>query len=174
MFIFVYLLTWPVWLALSPTYERLLARAANAVVPLVSRGLLQHRVTLVDERFYVHVWAKIPKTGIKVDARSVDFNWLLMVPLLVATRSAGRGALGSGRAALAVLTLVALHVAFLVTLAEYRILRDAQVHPRLNFALFLFDQFYFSVGRIGLPILIWMPIGLRLLQSPPSGARGRS
>ena len=174
VFVLAYLLTWPVWLALSPAYDRLLARAANAVVPLVSRGLLQHRVTLVDQTFYVHVWAKVPKTGIKVDARSVEFNWLLMVPLLAATRSVGRGAVGPVRAALAVLALVALHVTFLVTLAEYRTLRTAQVHPQLNFALYVFGQFYYSVGRIGLPILIWMPMGLGLLQRPPPGALVRS
>jgi hypothetical protein len=126
-------------------------------------------VTLADGKFYVHVWAKVPTTGIKVDARSVDFNWLLMVPLLVATRSAGRGALGPGRTALAVLALVALHVAFLVTLAEYRTLRDAQVHPRLLFVLYLFAQFYFAAGRVGIPILIWMPIGLGLLRRLSAG-----
>jgi hypothetical protein len=79
-----------------------------------------------------------------VDARSVHFNWLLMVPLLVATRGLTRGAPGPRRAALAVLALVAVHVGFLVAIAEYRILRYEDIHPRLAFILKFLSQFYYA------------------------------
>ena len=136
---------------------------------------MQHRVTLLDGNFYVHVWAKAPTTGVKVDARSVHFNWLLMIPLLVASRGLTRGVPGPRRTALAVLALVSLHVGFLVAVTEYRMLRHEDIHPRLAFVLNFLSQFYYAVGRIGLPVLIWMPIGLSgLLGGQSSCLGGRS
>jgi len=128
-------------------------------------------VTLIGGTYHVHAWAKSPGTGVQVDARSVHFNWLLLIPLLAGTFAVAPGrrrALGAGAAILALGTV---HVAFLTGVAEYRLLKTLGIHPTLSFAIFVFSQFYYSVGRIGIPILIWVPVGLREVILAPSHPR---
>lgn len=106
----------------------------------------------------------MPRTGINIDARGVHFNWLILVPLLVATRAVGRGVPGPLGTARARWGLVIVHIGFLLAVAEYRMLRHAQAQPDLRSALRMFSYFYYAVGRVGLAVLIWMPIGLRALK----------
>jgi hypothetical protein len=168
------LLSWPLWLAAAPAYERFLTRATNAIVPLVSTGRVQHQVTLAERQFTVHLRGERPSTGVQADARSVHFNWLLLIPLLVATRALGRGGPGWAGGTLAIAALVALHVAFLAAFAEYRILRYEHAHPQLQEALRFFCHFYYAVGRIGLAVLLWMPLALRALRPAAPSSRGRA
>lgn len=121
---------------------------------------------MTGEAFHVHAFAKPPTTGVRVDARSVHFNWLLLLPLLAGTRALGPGRLRPRGAALAVLALVAVHVGFLTGLAEYRLLRSLGSHPSAAFGIYAWSQFYYSVGRVGIPILIWVPVGLRSVLLP--------
>jgi len=142
-------------------------------------GRRSHPVAGVDRRnaFQVHAAAKPPATGVRVDARSVHFNWLLLLPLLAGTRALGPGRLRARGATLAVLALVAVHVCFLAGIAEYRLLKSLGTHPEAAFGIFAFSQFYYSVGRVGLPILIWVPVGLRAVLlpdfTPPAARRSR-
>jgi hypothetical protein len=130
---------------------------------------MRHLVTLLDGKFHVHIWAKAPATGVEVDARSVHFNWLILIPLLVATRALGRGGPGWKGWALAVCALVALHIGFLVALTEYRVLHYEGVHPQGRWALKFLCQFYYSVGRVGLAVLIWMPAALAAMHTRSPG-----
>ena len=117
-----YLVAWPLWVAAAPAYERFLATAVNAIHPEMAREAKEHRVALVDRDFYVHLWAKVPETGIDIDARSVYFNWLILVPLLAATRALGRGVPEPLGTALAFCGLVVVHIVFLLAIAEFRTL----------------------------------------------------
>ncbi len=123
-------------------------------------------MSFVGDTFYVHASAKPPTTGIRVDARSVHFNWLLLLPLLAGTRALGPGRPRPRGAALAVLALVAVHVGVLAGIAEYRLLKSLGTHPSAAFGIYAWSQFYFSVGRVGIPILIWVPVGLRAVLTP--------
>ena len=136
------------------------------MIPLVSGDHIPWRVSIVGNAFQVHAAAKPPATGVRVDARSVHFNWLLLLPLLAGTRALGPGRLRARGATLAVLALVAVHVCFLAGIAEYRLLKSLGTHPEAAFGIFAFSQFYYSVGRVGLPILIWVPVGLRAVLLP--------
>ncbi|MDP3939898.1 MAG: hypothetical protein Q8R92_17405, partial [Deltaproteobacteria bacterium] len=118
-FVLAYLLGWALWIAASPAYERLLAGAASAALHRLTPRVTHHQVTLVDRTFYVHLWAKIPATGTKIDARSTHFNWLILLPLLVATRALGRGVPGAAGALAAVLALAGFQLLFLIGVGEY-------------------------------------------------------
>jgi len=165
-FLLTYLLAWPAWLALSPAYARLLAGAANALIPALAGDHLPWIVSINGEAFQVHAPGKPLHTGVRVDARSVHFNWLLLLPLLAGTRALGPGRLRARGAALAVLALVAVHVGFLAGIAEYRLLKSLGTHPAAVGGLLFWSQFYYSVGRVGIPILIWVPVGLRSVLLP--------
>lgn len=110
-----------------------------------------------------------PSSGVRFDAGSVHFNWLILIPLLLATRSLGRGVPGPAGAAAALAALVVLHLVFLLAVAEYRSLRLENAHPGLRELLRGFSFFYYAVGRIGLAVLIWLPAGLGAL-----GRRGKA
>jgi hypothetical protein len=125
-------------------------------------------VTVVGRSLFVHAATRPPTTGVRVDGRSIHFNWLLLLPLLAATAAMGRGSLGPRGFAAAVAALFLVHVGFLTGIAEYRLLRSEGRSPDLAYFLFAFSQFYYSIGRIGIPILIWVPVGARaVLPVPP-------
>ncbi len=136
------------------------------MIPAVAGDHLPWRVSITGEAFQVHAPGKPPHTGVRVDARSVHFNWLLLLPLLAATRALGPGRLRARGAAIAVLALVAVHVGFLVGIGEYRLLKSLGTHAGAAYALFVWSQFYHSVGRVGIPFLIWVPVGLRAVLVP--------
>jgi len=161
-----------VWLVLSPAYGRFVAEAANAVASVLAGDHLPWTISILGDAFNVHGPGKPPHTGVRVDARSVHFNWLLLLPLLAGSRALGPGRLRTRGAVLAVLALVAVHVGFLVGIAEYGLLKSLGIHPTAVFGLFALSQFYHSVGRVGIPFLIWAPVGLRgvlLPVIPPAG-----
>ena len=145
----------------------MLAAVASGVIRATFPDRHPYAVTLVDRNLFVHAAARPAGAGARVDARSVHFNWLLLLPLLAATAAMGRKSLGARGAAGAIGALFLVHVGFLVGIAEYRLLRIEGRSPDLAYALYAFSQFYYSVGRIGIPILIWLPVGARAVLPPP-------